>query len=174
MFQSGSGPKPLGKAKGEKGGRETGKESIWFIVSGKILIRFDPGLCAEGLMCNNFQFKAPSQDHVCEERRGEGRPAHWLKEPVAKALSKALFECKCWGYPPRHLPRYYTDPDLSHWQAWWKHTSGNERRLEIPPQTISTRGIFFFFNSNCVSVTFWKWGASTCCNQSVCVCVEGG
>lgn len=72
MFQLNSGRKPSEKAKGK---RETGRESIWFIVLGKILIQFDPGLRAEGLMCNNFQFKAPSQDHGCKERRGEGRSA---------------------------------------------------------------------------------------------------
>lgn len=140
-------------------------------MSGKILIRFDPGLCAEGLMCNNFQFKAPSQDHVCEQRRGEGRPAHWLKEPVAEALSKALFECKCRGYLQRDLPRIYTDPDLSHWQAGWKQWKlkkvGNFSSNNIKG------GHFFSFliPTVLVSVTFWKWVASTCCNQSVCVCV---
>lgn len=72
---------------------------------GNILIQFDPGLRAEGLMCNNFQFKPPSQDHGCKERRGEGSAASPLiKEPVAKALSQAPFECKCGVICPGNLP----------------------------------------------------------------------
>lgn len=49
-------------------------------MAGKISIPFDPGLRAEALMCNNFQVKAPFQDHGGKERRGEGRVAGLLIE----------------------------------------------------------------------------------------------